>query len=348
MNDFTPTELTSIADYFAGELTSAEAITVERWIEADPDRKKFVDSMLRSRIDLSRRLGVDINELPSQVEMLSRTFADVRKEGNTSRAQNESNMGARKEIGRSSWLKRLSVSYTMGAVFASVLLVAAGWYFSGTRNSVSDLASLSTYTTRNGERARITLPDGSTIVLNVASKVQIPTNFSSGNRIVYLSGEALFTVTHYEGAPFTVISGPSTTRVLGTSFVVRHYSSDTSALVVVRDGKVAVDSKVLTAGQQVSVTNDRVGETQHASVARFGFAAGKLTIDDMPLPSAIAELNRWYDAEINLGDTILNSRNVFGVFMAGSSLTDLAMMLEWTFNVRVERDGRMLTLYPKE
>ena len=45
----------------------------------------------------------------------------------------------------------------------------------------------------------------------------------TGNHTVRLIGAGLFTVSHHDGAPFTVIAGATVARVLGTSFVVRRY-----------------------------------------------------------------------------------------------------------------------------
>jgi ferric-dicitrate binding protein FerR (iron transport regulator) len=190
------------------------------------------------------------------------------------------------------------------------------------------------------------LPDGSRVILNVASRLEVPMDYERGNRTLRLHGEALFTVAHLSGAPFTVIAGPSVTRVLGTSFVVRRYTTDTAATVAVREGKVAVQSAVLGAAQQIVVSEHHVGQIKPADSAQFSFAMGVLTLDNVSLLKAIPELNRWYDAEIRLGDPVLANRRVVGGFTAGS-LTDLSVILEHTFNVRVVREGRVLTLYPR-
>jgi transmembrane sensor len=236
----------------------------------------------------------------------------------------------------------------MDAVIAAVVALVVFGIAQFPRFQSRPLNSLATssYATGNGERATITLADGSTVVLNVASQLQVPADFAAGNRTVRLQGEALFTVAHHRGAPFTVIAGPSTTRVLGTSFVVRHYSSDSVATVAVRNGKVAVQSNVLAANQQIEVDMHGPGHIQPANPDQFSFAFGMLTLDNVPLAQAIPELNRWYDADIRLGDSALATQRVIGGFKAGS-LTDLAGILELTFNVRVVRDGQTLTLYPK-
>jgi transmembrane sensor len=203
-----------------------------------------------------------------------------------------------------------------------------------------------TYTTANGQRARVTLPDGSTALLNVASRLDVPADYTRGNHTLHLRGEALFDVTHHSRTPFRVIAGSDTTRVLGTSFIVRRYETDTAVTVAVRNGKVAVHSTVVSANQQVKVGDAGHVQLRPASSAQFTFAQGVLTIEDMPLSEAVLELSRWYDADIRLGDPVLGTQRIKGVF-APESLNELAPILDWTFNVRVVRSGRTLTLYPR-
>lgn len=347
MQDFTPTESSRLADYLAGELSNSDAADVERWINEDPARQLFVKTVSHSRLHLGSEGGHVSPEVRSQFEQLSKNLVQVRAEENGGSIVSHAARVSRLTTNKNAWFNKLSATYVTASIFVGILLVFVGLQTAKRPNRSIGETALSSYTTKSGERATVTLSDGTTIVLNVASKVQVPTNYSSENRTVYLSGEAYFSVNHYEGMPFTVVSGPSTTRVLGTRFAVRHYPSDTAAQVTVEDGKVSVEAKVVAAGQQISVSHDFIGHVESANLARLSFASGKLTIDDIQLTNAIVELNRWYDADIRLGDPSLTGRKVFGVFRSGS-LTDLEMMLEWAFNVRVERDGRVLTLYPRD
>ena len=183
-------------------------------------------------------------------------------------------------------------------------------------------------------------------MLNVASRLEVPADYIAGDYTVHLTGEALFTVSHHEGAPFTVVAGKTAARVLGTSFTVRHYLTDTTAIVAVNEGKVAVGATIVTARRLVEVGPTGVLLRRPADPSLFSFTTGVLTIEDMPLSSAIVELSRWYDADIRLGAPALVTQRIRGQFAAGS-LADLTSILELTFDVRVVRDGRVLTLYPK-
>ena len=71
--------------------------------------------------------------------------------------------------------------------------------------------------TRAGERATVTLADGSTVALNGATRVRIV--YADGQRRAeLLAGQAFFDVRHDVARPFVVRAGASETRVLGTAF----------------------------------------------------------------------------------------------------------------------------------
>jgi ferric-dicitrate binding protein FerR (iron transport regulator) len=239
-----------------------------------------------------------------------------------------------------------SIGAIGATVAAAAVLLVAGWWTGTHRVGATLSTARSVYTTDNGERATIKLPDGSQVVLNVASRLEVPADYATGHRVLKLDGEAFFTVAHQGASPFTVVAGPSTTRVLGTRFVVRHYRTDTSATVAVFDGKVAAQSVVLSAQQSAEVRPNAAPVVRAAEPGQFTFASGVLTLPNLPLSRAAVELARWYDADIRFGDAKLGNRRIYGAFSAGS-LADLTEYLQTLYNIRVVRDGRTLTLYAK-
>ncbi len=243
------------------------------------------------------------------------------------------------------WLSR-SVWYPIAGLVLGGVLIAVGARDRLFRPVRHKAVSMATYTTGNGQRATIALTDGSTVVLGVASRLEVPADYPTGNRTLRLAGEALFTVRHGARTPFTVVTGTVVTRVLGTSFMVRQYPTDTATVVVVRDGKVAVRSAVLTAAQQAEVGRSGAVHVGKADLSQLSFADGVLTLNAVRLSDAIPQLNRWYDADIRLGDPRLAGWRVTGECAAGA-LSDLVNILELTLNVRVVRDGRVLTLFPR-
>lgn len=354
MDDLNHTELARIAHYFAGELSPDEASIVAAEIEQRSDLYEFARMLSRSRLDFSIGAAAHIPDLESHLSILtasvSATIATDRRQNKSASIRSLTERSGSWPVARSGsaahpW--RRYTGYTIGAFIASLILVFMGWQISELRYGSLSVTSMSTYTTGNGERATVTLPDGSSVSLNVGSKLQVPSNFASGNRTVTLSGQAFFSVVAQSEAPFTVISGPSITRVLGTTFSVRHYEKDTAATVLVRDGKVSVGATTLIGGQQVSVSPYGTSPVRSADISGFSFTKGVLILDGISLVDAIPELNRWYDAEIRLGDMAFVNKEISGGFEAGS-ISDLMKILELMYDARVVRDGRYLTLYRGE
>jgi len=147
----------------------------------------------------------------------------------------------------------------------------------------------------------LTLPDGSSIELAPDSRISYARNFdSAGTRDIYLSGEAFFSVTRMPNRPFRVFSNDIVTKVLGTSFNIRSFESDTTIQVIVRTGKVSV----YTMADESPVTRtaaNQPGEVILASNQRLVYAKAaqkfqKVLLDNpvMIVPAA-ADRNMVYE-----------------------------------------------------
>lgn len=330
--------------YWRGETPPQLTAAIDRWLREEPQRWDRYEALRQSlaahpipgysREEKSRRVDSVISAALAMNRLYTRPAL-----GDTPIVHDLAVVKPRWNVLRTGWS-------AMTALIVVIAIWGGGWFSSVHRVNSRLSSSRSIYATGNGERARVTLTDGSTVVLNVGSRLEVPANYGIDNRNVYLVGEALFTVAHQTSAPFQVSTGTSTTRVLGTTFAVRQYASDSAARIAVRDGRVSVQSTVLSADQEVMASENGVSTVSRANPGYFTFAQGVLTLDDVRLDDAISDLNRWYNADIRLGDSSLDARLVGGRFGTGS-LTDLVEYLEWTFNLRVERDGRRLTLYKK-
>lgn len=315
--------------YWLGEATPDERIRVDAWFAQKPERRGHAEQLYH---------GIRVGQFPP--------FSANLTAERTVRILTSAkivNAGA-PTVPRKRMASRVRYAFA-SAFIGLVALFGLAWQQGAVRISTLP-ENASVYTTANGERAQVTLPDGTIALLNVASRLEVPPDYTSGNRVVRLTGEALFTVVHNQGVPFTVATGFSTTRVLGTTFIVRQYENDTAAVVAVRDGKVSVGSTVLTAGHETIVGAHTNHPSRTTNQKRFAFADGVLFMDSRPLIDAIPELNRWYNVDIRLGDSTLATRRVTGSFEIGS-VTDVMWILETTYNVRVVRVGRVVTLYPR-
>lgn len=96
----------------------------------------------------------------------------------------------------------------------------------------------------NGETVqRIALADSSVVFLEPKSQLKYPVLFSNAERVVRLEGQAFFEVSHDVKRPFFVYANEVTTKVLGTSFMVKALPGDQEITVAVRTGRVSVFTK---------------------------------------------------------------------------------------------------------
>lgn len=113
----------------------------------------------------------------------------------------------------------------------------------------------------------ITLPDGSTIVLEKSSEVSFDQAFDKPSREVSLKGQALFDVVKDAQRPFIVYAGKTTTQVVGTSFIVRAFDNENEVKVDVLRGKVKVSSSLVKSSNfETSTENELVLEPNELAI----------------------------------------------------------------------------------
>jgi len=162
-----------------------------------------------------------------------------------------------------------------------------------------------TYATARGERATVELRDGTRVTLAPGTEIRV----AAVGRHIYLSGEAVFSVTHDPTQPFRV-TAPSGTTVqdVGTQFDVRAY--DKTVRIVVADGSVSIEGAkpvILTRGALGVVDSTGAARvTQVVAVDRYlAWSQGNLTFVNAPMREVIPELDRWYDIDVHLGSAKL-------------------------------------------
>ncbi|MCW0483112.1 FecR family protein [Gaoshiqia sediminis] len=159
----------------------------------------------------------------------------------------------------------------------------------------------------NGEKAELTLPDGSRVWLNSGTTFRFPQQFAGNSREVSLTGEAFFEVVKGK-APFIVSSDYGDIRVLGTSFNVRAYDNlDFQATLV--EGKIQFNTEdkeqLLAPGQQLSLTARReliveAVDTEKAISWKNGF----ISFENEPLSEVTKRLERHFGIQISLDEQL--------------------------------------------
>lgn len=156
------------------------------------------------------------------------------------------------------------------------------------------------YRTATGERREVVLADGSRILLNTASAMNVV--FSNEQRkIRLLTGEILVQTApdpYPAHRPFIVQTAEGGLRALGTRFTVRQQQGLTR-LAVIEGAVEAVpavarqQAGIVKAGQQSSLTEREMHAVETLDEKRAAWADGILYVDKMPLGEFVAELGRY-------------------------------------------------------
>ena len=91
-----------------------------------------------------------------------------------------------------------------------------------------------------GQKAILTLPDGSEVSMNPSSRLSYDAEFNKKERSLQLTGEAFFKVAKDPKRSFIIHAGAISIKALGTSFYVKAYEEDNNVTVALEEGKVAV------------------------------------------------------------------------------------------------------------
>ncbi|MRG48315.1 DUF4974 domain-containing protein [Chitinophaga sp. SYP-B3965] len=160
-----------------------------------------------------------------------------------------------------------------------------------------------TLSTPKGRLFRIVLPDGSRVWLNAASSLRYPTVFAGSERLVEVSGEAYFEVTHNSEMPFRVkISNGSEVEVLGTHFNINSYKEEGDVNITLLEGAVRCtngnENAILKPGQQVRI-GSHMNVLNDANMEKvMAWKNGIFNFNDATLEEVMRQLERWYDIEV--------------------------------------------------
>lgn len=186
--------------------------------------------------------------------------------------------------------------------------------------------------TAAGEIRDVTLPDGSTAVLNSRSAIDVA--YDGGQRTIRLEdGEVMVTVRQDPTArPFSVAVPDGTATALGTRYSVRR--EDGHSVVSVHESLVSLTPRasveppvVLAAGQRARLSASGVSGLQPTDGRTPGWVDGRLVFNDTPLADVVDRLRRYRRGWLALSNELADSdRRFTGVLPADDSDAALALL----------------------
>lgn len=196
-------------------------------------------------------------------------------------------------------------------------------------------STTTTYATGKGQHEQVKLADGSTVDLNAETKLSVTYGLFK-REVTLADGEALFDVAHDARRPFTVEANGRVVRVLGTQFDVLSRGGNLTVTVArgkveVRPSATSAQAFTLVRGQRLEV--ERTGRAMLHAVdpqEAYGWRAGRLVYRNQPLSAVVADLNRQFVEQIEIGDPALAQTPITGVIVLddpASVVARLSLML---------------------
>jgi transmembrane sensor len=346
----TPLDGEFLARLFDGSLSAADRERLRQWLVGDPARQRELDQ-LRALWDAARRAPVAPPSGPAWDRLAHRMAAHDAHQVTPHMAphvpwppeyrEREGLIARRPRLLEKSrrWIAGGAIAAAAVAVSLSVVHAPASQGFRE-------------FTTAAGNRATVTLRDGTRLVLAPATRLRVPADFGAHERRVDLEGEAYFAVVHDAARPFSVHTDRAVAADIGTTFDVRAYREDARVRVAVVEGSVAVrgvargpdHGHALHAGDVAVVHDTAILILHDADVAAAtGWVQGRLAFDGMPLSDVVRELSRTFDLDVTVADSALAVRRVTGAF-TDEPVDEILDVIARAVGGRYDRIGRKVVI----
>jgi ferric-dicitrate binding protein FerR (iron transport regulator) len=292
--------------YLAGDASQAEKESVQRWVEADEKNRKEF-AALRMLYDVA------LAHLPVEEQTGRQAVRPVAE-----------------------WLK----------IAAAILITFACSQYFFKPAPAKDEAAMQTLHVPAGQRAELTLTDGTKVWLNSLTTFTFPDRFTDASREVFLDGEAYFEVMHDEAKPFSVHTLTYGIRALGTEFNVSAYSREREkfetsliegAVEIVspdnaRSFKLLPGNRIYGAGGRLTV--DAIPDYNH-----FLWRKGIICFENERVGDILAQLQLYYDIDIRSENTAVNDMRYTGKFRTKDGIDHVLNVLKIPTGLRYYRDS---------
>jgi ferric-dicitrate binding protein FerR (iron transport regulator) len=217
--------------------------------------------------------------------------------------------------------------WASAAAITAILVIAAVMSIPLNQPSSGNLVTAETSAVTQQNRF-LTLPDGSTVILNSSSKLEYDNAFDDQEfREVYLTGEAFFDIRHNDTKPFIVHTGKVSTTVLGTAFNISAYPEQNDITVTVTRGKVKVSDNtkllgILTPNKQITIhtKNDQAKLSEVNSKEITTWMEKDIFFDNVSMEEAVQQLRMRFDIRIDLTSEKLKACRFTATFVQGEDL----------------------------
>jgi ferric-dicitrate binding protein FerR (iron transport regulator) len=270
-----------------GTLTSEEQKTLEQWIQQSPENKQQMESFKAIWKATNSKTSVPDFSTLDEWQRLKEKTVSISSADNVERQ-------------RAMWVP----IYKIAAAAAVLILAAvAVRYFSNDHQDQPKYTKVEAH----GVVTTVSLPDGSTVVLNKTGELIYDNRFNETERAVSFKGEAFFDIAKNPEKKFIIKTSNTAIEVLGTSFNVRAMEQETNTSVYVVTGKVKVsdnNASMITLVPGETGTYNQSNHVLEKSLAEDGNALAwrdrKLNFKATRLHKVVTSVEQYFGVQIKL------------------------------------------------
>ena len=311
----------SLIRYIAGDATAEEKSSMAEWLDANPENmREFLAFRKLYDITLWQQENTDVqitNPSGSKKQYKFRTLAfDALK---------------------------------VAAIFAVAFIGAR--YFLPSAATIEPVA-MQTIHVPAGQRAELTLTDGTKVWLNAKTTFIFPNHFSANSRNVTLDGEGYFDVTSNKKQPFIVKTAKYDVKVWGTQFNVMAYSGNPIFETSLLEGSVELLSPgtdkgiMINPNERIFLENNHLVRAPISHFNHFLWKDGLISFDDESFPEMVSKLELYFDLKIDIkNDKILNNRYT-GKFRTKDGVDHILRVLQLSnqFKFKIDEKLNLITI----
>ena len=223
-------------------------------------------------------------------------------------------------------------------------------------NKTTKTDSMMVVATASGEKASITLPDGTKVALNEDTKLEYkPGTYNTSERNIKFNGEAYFEVAKNKDCPFIINTGRLIVKVLGTKFNLSARKNSKEAQLTLKEGRVVFCSvmtsrNVILHPIQQAILNYQNG---HITVKELdaidnvvAWKSNEKIFDNESLSNVIRYINKQYNVNIIIKSNY-NSKDLFTGTIPTNDLYSAIGIIKESYHLKSFTDGKNILMTGK-
>ena len=236
----------------------------------------------------------------------------------------------------------------------SLLLIASTFFLTRALTLPStSTTEMNTLYVPAGQRAQLTLQDGTQVWLNAQSTLTYPARFNRKRREVSVIGEAYFKVAENRKKPFIVTTQQLTMEVLGTEFNVYSYPQSGYTRTSLVEGSLMVSETgkknkpvLLSPDQQATYCENVIKLEKLYNPEHLLWREGIYAFDNERLIDILSKLELYYDITIQVEDPEIFNVCYTGKFRQRDGIDEILHILQkiQSFKIRKIREENLIIL----